>query len=168
LPAANFASFDLNFSAPTSLLCQGNSILPAFKDPVNRPRGLVQQGRIMQYFYSDLGASGCHASGAGFSGFRQGRLWRPRSLPSAQAASRLPRFGNGTVPWDSPVPPIPCAGESLRLSPFKNGLPAIFEQTSIAGIHAGRLSPFGLGKAALFSAESAVIFRKESPHFKEN
>jgi hypothetical protein len=45
---------------------------------------------------------------------------------------------------------IPCAGESLRLSPFKNDIHAIFELWVLrsktqeivdAGIHAGRLSP---------------------------
>jgi hypothetical protein len=44
---------------------------------------------------------------------------------------------------------IPCAGESLRLSPFKNGIHAIFELWVLlrktqeivdAGIHAGWLS----------------------------
>jgi hypothetical protein len=58
---------------------------------------------------------------------------------------------------------IPCAGQIAKLF----GLGSLGQSPKLRkpkryafwfGIHAGRLSPFGLGKAALFSTESAAIF----------
>jgi hypothetical protein len=71
-----------------------------------------------------------------------GRI-RPAAGPGFPLVSFLPQAKKDTAS-------IPCAGESLRLSPFKNGIHAIFELWVLlrktqeivnAGIHAGRLSP---------------------------